>query len=92
MKLKELIKMYEEELQDILKLQRAKTIKDISLVSERIEAQAIHRFLKNLKNLPNELQDVNNNEWTQEKCTCNCSREVNIINGKHICTKCNKPL
>ena len=24
-------------------------------------------------------------------CDCNFNREVNIINGKYICTNCNKP-
>ena len=91
MKLDELIKMYEEELQDILKLQKAKKIKDISLVSERIEAYAIQRFLKNLKNLPNELQDVNNNEQKEKVCDCtssSCNRDV----GCFVCDECNEKI
>lgn len=65
-----LINMYEKELQTLKDDFGANLTSEIANVKARTEALAIQRFIANLKNLPNELKGVSNNEQSPKCDTC----------------------
>jgi thiamine pyrophosphokinase len=71
----ELIKMYDNELRALMSNHNAKDIMSITNVMDRTEALAIHRFLYNLKNLPNESKTVNRNEQKEKVYCAKCQIE-----------------
>lgn len=90
MSLKELIEMYEKELQDILTYREVDKIRDIVHVHDRTEAEAIQRFIENLKNFDNEalllpvglltlIHDINMNVIMSEMPRKTCDEFADII-------------